>query len=92
LVATLWLLVCLALVMQGAHACGSGDTTDPGAPVISSVQLPCPVCAIVHSLLVVLIFFLIPLVLTHIRISLPFLPAKPCWRGPELYVRPPPAF
>lgn len=93
LIAALWGLACLALILQGAHVCASGESTDPGVwPASLSAPFFCPVCAIAHSLLVILLFFLIILVLTQARIILPAFQAKPCWRGLVLHVRPPPAF
>jgi hypothetical protein len=92
LLAALCAVVSLALILQGAHVCPAGESTTPGVWAGSSAVPFCPLCAIAQSLQVILLFFLIILVLTHTGIIFPISHARPCWRGSQLYVRPPPAF
>ena len=80
-------VVCLALVVQGAHVCQSAARV--GA-VISLATPMCPVCALSHSLLITLLLILFSLVPTR---SLTFLvsePARPFRRVLRLDMRAPP--
>ncbi|MBI3645641.1 MAG: hypothetical protein HY233_06725 [Acidobacteriales bacterium] len=85
-------VMCLALVLQGAHVCQLAASSAAGVRAGNVFAAPvCPVCALGLSLLVAVLLFLFFLLPNRSRAVYVSVPAAPFWRGVRLDVRPPPA-
>jgi hypothetical protein len=86
-------LLCVALVLQGAHVCPYAQHSAPGVQnALCSASTVCSVCAVAGSVLIVVSFVLLLLLPSGSRPSFAPVAARPFWRVERLYVRPPPLF
>ena len=84
-------LLCLALMLQGAHVCAPAESSGSGGGTSISLANPvCPVCARSQTLLVALIFVLFSLVPIRSRTLLVSLQPRPFRRALRLDMRAPP--
>lgn len=84
-------VVCLALVVQGAHVCQPAESSAAGVGAVLSLATPmCPVCALSHSLLITLLLILFSVVPTRSRTLLVSVQPRSFWRGIQLDMRAPP--
>lgn len=84
-------VVCLALVLQGAHVCSPSESSAAGVGAsISRAPTLCPVCAVAQTLLITLIFVLFSLVPTYARTLLVSLQPRSFRRELRLDMRAPP--
>ena len=84
-------VVCLALLLQGAHVCPPGAPSGAGIQASFSLASPiCPVCAVAHTLLLTLLLILFSLVPTRSRTLLVSEQVRPFLRRLRLDMRAPP--
>ena len=86
-------IVCLALIVQGAHVCPPSESASSGLQTSFSLSTPvCPVCAVSHTLLLTLLLILFSLVPTRSSTLLVSEQVRPVMRRLRLDLRAPPAF
>jgi hypothetical protein len=85
-------VVCLALLLPGAHVCAPSGSSATGVVAAIALSTPlCQVCALANTLLITLLLILFSLVPIPARaLSVP-VQMKSFWRGLRLDLRAPPA-
>jgi hypothetical protein len=83
--------VVLMLVLQGAHVCPPASSGDAGVQVsFSGASQICPLCALAHTFLLILLLVLFSLLPNHVRTPLLSQHVRPCLRGLRMDLRGPP--
>jgi hypothetical protein len=83
--------VVLVLVLQGAHVCPPASSGDAGVQAWFSGASPiCPLCALAHTFLLILLLVLFSLLSNHARTPLLSQHVRPSLRGLRMDLRGPP--
>jgi hypothetical protein len=83
--------VVLVLVLQGAHVCPPAGSAAAGVQASFSGASPiCPLCALAHTFLLILLLVLFSLLPNHVRTPLLSRHVRPYLRGLRMDLRGPP--